>query len=127
MEIGPNGFAQLLENGALGLKKDGVFTTEFSSRDLDSLMRSMLKQSEDEMKKQGVSAQIDDLRVGIEGGKGKVSTSITASKKVGFMNPSVGITAAFGMENIPGSDGQPSGRLKTTELQVLPETLFMVV
>ena len=127
METGPAGFTQLLENGALGLKKDGVFTTEFSDRDLDSLVRSMLKQSEGDMKKQGVSAQIDALNVKIENGKGSVSTSIIASKKVGIMNPRVGISAAFGLENVPGSDGQPSGRLRTTRLNVTPETLFMVV
>jgi len=127
METGPTGFTQLLENGALGLKKDGVFTIEFSDRDLDSLMRSMLKQSEGEMKKQGVSALIDALNVRIENGRGSVSTSITASKKVGFMNPQVGVSAAFGLENVPGPGGQPSGRLRTTRLNVTPETLFMVV
>ena len=127
METAPTGFTQLLENGALGLKKEGTFTTEFSARDLDGLMRSMLQQSEAEMKKQGVSAQINALNVRIENGKGSVSTEITASKKVGFLNPRVNISAGFGLENVNGSDGQPSGKLRTTRLEVVPETLFMVV
>ena len=43
------------------------------------------------------------------------------------MNPKVGITAAFGLENVSGPDGAASGRLRTTRLEVAPETLFMVV
>ncbi|EKE05726.1 MAG: hypothetical protein ACD_19C00182G0054 [uncultured bacterium] len=120
-------FVALLENGAMELKKDGVFTTEFSSSDLDKLMRSMLKQSEDEMRKQGVTATINRLSVNINNGKGKVETEINASKKVGFLNPSVNISATFGLENEVNTEGKPTGKLKTAQLEVLPETLFMVV
>jgi len=127
METSTGNFTQLLESGALGLKREGVFTTEFSGGDLDSLIRSMLQQSEAEMKKQGIAAQINRLNVNIENGKGGVATDITASKKVGFMNPKVGISATFGLENVNGSDGQPTGRLRTTQLNVAPETLFMVI
>lgn len=121
------GFNRLLEDGALGLRKDGVFTTEFSGGDLDGLIRSMLQQSEAEMKKQGIAAQINRLGVKIENGKGDVAANITASKKVGFMNPKVGISAAFGLENVNGLDGRPTGKLRTTQLDVAPETLFMVI
>jgi len=127
METVSGGFNRLLEDGALGLKKEGTFTTEFSGGDLDGLIRSMLRQSETEMKKQGITAQINRLDVKIENGKGSVATDITASKKVGFMNPKVGISAAFGLENVNRSDGQPAGKLRTMRLDVAPETLFMII
>ncbi len=127
MEVPVTDFLKILESGAMELKAGRPFSTEFSDKDLDKLMRSMLSQSEAEMKKQGVSAQINRLNVNISGGKGMVETSITASKKVGFLNPSVEITAKFGLENEVNSDNKPTGRLKTAQLEVMPETLFMVV
>lgn len=121
------GFLQLLESGALELRNKGSFTTEFSPKDLEQMMRQVVAQSEEEMKKRGVTARIDKLNVQIANGKGKVETGITASKKVGFMNPKVGITAKFELENVVDDTIQPTGRLKTTDLEVAPETLFMVV
>lgn len=90
-------------------------------------MRQVVAQSEAEMKKQGVTAQIDRLSVRIVSGKGEVSTTVTASKKVGFLKPKVDIRASFGLENITNKEGIPTGRLRTTYLEVQPETLFMVV
>ena len=124
---GVGGFLQLLESGAAELKDKGSFTVELSPEDLEQTMRQVVAQSEAEMKKQGVSAQIDKLGVQIADGKGQVSTAVTASKKVGFMNPKVGINASFGLENVTNQQGQSTGRLRTTQLEVQPETLFMVV
>ena len=121
------GFTQLLENGAMGLKKEGSFTTEFTARDLDGLMRSILEESKAEMKKKGVAAQINTLKVAIENGMGSVATEITATKKVVLVNIPADISASFGLENEPDAEGKPSGRLKTTRLEVIPETLFGVI
>jgi len=56
-------FMKLLESGAMELKGGGIFTTEFSASDLEKLMRSMPKQSEDEMKRQGVTVAINKLKI----------------------------------------------------------------
>lgn len=124
---GVGGFLQLLESSATKLKSEGSFTIELSSADMEQTMRQVMAQSESAMKKQGVTAQIDRLGVQIAGGKGEVSTAVTASKKVGFLSPKVGISASFGLENVLDSAGNPMGRLRTTHLEVAPETLFMVV
>lgn len=124
---GVSGFLQLLESGATELKGKGNFTVELSSTDLEQTMRQVVAQSEAAMKKQGVTAQIDRLSVQITGGRGEVAAAVTASKKVGFLNPKVGINATFGLENLVNQSGNPTGRLRTTHLEVVPETLFMVV
>src|SRR3990172_8790011 len=126
-KLGVNGFLQLLESSATELKDKASFTVELSTTEMEQTMRQILAQSEDAMKKQGVTAQIDRLGVQIAGGRGEVSTAVTASKKVGFMNPKVGISASFGLENKLDQAGNPTGRLITTHLEVQPETLFMVV
>ncbi len=118
---------QLLESSAAELKDKGSFAVELSPMDLEQTMRQVVAQSEVAMKKQGVAAQIDRLAVQITGGKGEVSTAVTASKKVGFMNPKVSISASFGLENVIDNESKPTGRLNTTHLAVQPETLFMVV
>ncbi len=124
---GVEGFLQLLESGAAELKEKGNFTIELSPEDLEQTMRQVVAQSEAEMKKQGISAQIYKLSVKIANGKGEVQTAVTASKKVGFMHPKVEINASFGLENVNDPSGKSTGRLRTTQLQVQPETLFMVV
>lgn len=124
---GVGGFLQLLESGATELRDKGSFTVELSPKDVEQTMRQIVAQSEAEMKRQGVTAQIDRLGVKIASSKGEVSTAVTASKKVGFMNPKVVITAAFGLENVTDKEGQPLGRLRTTHLEVAPETLFIAV
>lgn len=121
------GFNQLLGQVALELKNKGSSTIELSPKELEQLMRQVVAQFEDGMKKQGTAAQIDRLNVQIANGKGGVDTAITASKKMGFLNPRVGITAKFGLENVVDNNGQPTGRLQTTHLDVAPETLFMVI
>lgn len=124
---GPSGFLQLLESGAAELKDKGNFSVELSPQELEQTMRQVVAQSEAEMKKQGVTASIDQLAVQIAEGKGQVQTAVTASKKVGFVSPKVGIKASFGLENVNDQSGQSTGRLRTTQLEVQPETLFMVV
>ncbi|MDO8577138.1 MAG: hypothetical protein Q7R82_02225 [Candidatus Daviesbacteria bacterium] len=124
---GVGGFLQLLESSAAQLRKEGSFTIELSPADLEQTMRQVVAQSEEAMKKKGVAAKIDSLGVQINDGRGAVSITVTASKKVGFLNPSVSINATFGMENITDPAGNPTGRLRTTRLEVQPETLFMVV
>lgn len=124
---GPSGFLQILESGATELRNTGSFTVELSSADLEQTMRQVVVQSEADMKKQGISAQIEQLRVQIAAERGQVQATVTASKKVGFLNPKVCITASFGLENVTDQTGQPTGRLRTTQLDVQPETLFMVI
>lgn len=121
------GFLQLLESGALELRNKGSFTTELTPKDLEQMMRQVVAQSEGEMKKKGVTAQINSLSVQITNGKGGVVTAVKASKKVGFVTPKVDINARFVMENVVDGNRQPTGRLKTTNLEVTPETLFMVI
>lgn len=122
-----SGFLQLLESGAKELKAKGTFTVELGADDLAQMMRQVVAQSEGEMKKQGIAAQINKLNVKIQNGKGEVSTAVTASKKVGFVAPKVNITADFGVENVNDGNGSPTGRIRTNRLVVAPETLFMVI
>lgn len=124
---GVSGFLQLLESGAAQLRTEGNFTVELSPIDVEQIMRQVVAQSDEAMKKKGVAAKIDNLGVQIDQGRGAVSTTVTASKKVGFLNPSATIDASFGIENVTDQDGNPTGRLITTRLNVQPETLFMVV
>jgi len=118
---------QLLESGAAQLRKEGSFTVELSPGDLEQTMRQVVAQSEEAMKKKGVAAKIDNLGVQINDGRGAVITRVTASKKVAFLNPSSTIDASFSIENVTDQTGNPTGQLRTTHLEVQPETLFVVI
>lgn len=121
---GVGGFLQILESGATELKDKKRFDIEFSPEDLEQIMRQVVAQSEEAMKKKEVKARIDRLKVQIANSVGEVNTDITASKKVLWGWPEAGITAKFGIENVVDSSQQPVGRLRTTHLEVAPETLF---
>lgn len=123
-----SGFNALLEAGATELRKAGTFSVELSSGDLEQMMRQILAQSEEAMQGKGITAKIKELGVRISHGTsgigtGEVHAKVAASKKVGFLNPGVTITADFALEN----DGQNPGFLKTARLVVNPNRLFGVV
>lgn len=121
---GLSSFLQILESGATELKGKGSFTVELSPQDVEQTMRQVVAQSEEAMKKREVKARIDRLKVQIANNVGEVDTDITASKKVLWGWPEVGVTAKFGIENVVNASQQPTGRLRTTHLEVVPETLF---
>lgn len=116
----------LLNTAAMGLRSKGEFSSEFSSRDWEQMVRKMVEQSGDLMKANGVTATINQLNVAIRNGAAEARTVVVGSKKIGFMNASATITAEFQMANVLAG-GQPSGELETTRLNVSPENLFGLV
>ena len=119
-------FETMLDAGASELRQSGTFSTELSAGDLDEMMRQVVGQFDDEMKKNQMRADIKELDVRITNGKGEVVTRIEAAKKLGPFWKKETIRANFAFENVL-EDSRPSGRLRTTKLSVQPETLYLVI
>lgn len=121
------GITALLDNAALEVKKRGGYAVELNADQLRQLMFQVFVQSEKTMKDQGISAVVNALTVKIAEGRGEVSTVVTASKRIGFLNPSAQIRADFALTNIVDREQKPTGELETVRLVVTPQKLFGLI
>ncbi len=118
-------FEKMLDTWAEKLKTEGKLGVNLPTQWMERMVYEIVELSRGDMTKQGVAARINTLRVTINQGKASAETTVSASKDMGlFGTHTVDIAAKFGLENVLGPDGKPAGRLRTTYLNVTPESLF---